>query len=44
MQCRPAVNTRRRGIEPDTEHEVGGVEAPMKDGMCEATVIITCQR
>jgi len=44
MQRRPAVNTGSGRVEPECEHEVGGVESLVEDRVCQVSVILVCRR
>jgi hypothetical protein len=44
VQRRPAVDTGRGRVEPETEHEISRVEALLEDRVCEVAVILTRQR
>ena len=44
MQRRPPIDTGRGRVKPETEHEVGRVEALMEDCVGQVTMILACKR
>jgi hypothetical protein len=39
VKCRPAVDPRRARVEPEAKHEIGSLEALVKDGDCQIRMV-----